>query len=302
MIEFTAEIETAELEETEANKTFPLTLPCVHCDQPTPVPADQNPDDVFCCSGCRGAYELIHGWNLEQFYDLRDQMGSSGESPSESIHGYEIFDNPELLGMSAPRELESGLMETEFALQGLHCGACAWLIENAANQTTGWVSARVKMNNHTVSLVYRNDEISLGQIARILVKLGYQPIPLTKNDDDHTRKENRRLLTQIAVAGFCAANTMWIAIALYAAESSGVAAGHYLFLRWSSAVLGLFAVLGPGRTFFAARWLRYVLAHRTWICQSRLGCPWGRSLERSTLSRVSARSILIRWRCWCFCC
>ena len=86
----------------------------------------------------------------------------------QSVHGYEIFDSPELLGLSAPREIDDGLMETEFALQGLHCGACAWLIENAANQTAGWISARVKMNNHTVSLVYQKDKISLGQIARIV--------------------------------------------------------------------------------------------------------------------------------------
>ena len=43
---------------------------------------------------------------------------------------------------------------------------------------------------------------------------------------------------------------MWIAIALYAADASGAAAGHYHFLRWAGAALGLFAVLGPGRVFF----------------------------------------------------
>ena len=225
------------------------TLPCVHCDEPTTVPTGQHPETVFCCSGCRGAYALIQSWNLEQFYELRDQLNPGGESAVGTTNGCEIFETPELLGKSAPRELEPGLFECEFAIQGLHCGACAWLIENAANRTDGWVHARVKMSSHTVGVVYRDAKISLVEIARTLARLGYQPIPLTDSDDEPTRRENRHLLGKIAVAGFCAANTMWIAIALYAAESQGVEAGHFHFLRWISAGLGLFAVLGPGRTF-----------------------------------------------------
>ena len=165
--------------------------------------------------------------------------------------GCEIFDCPELLGLSVPRELGDGLMECELALQGLHCGACAWLIENAANRTPGWVSARVKMSNHTLTVVYEPKRLSLTEIARRLARLGYSPLPLMESQEDPTRHENRHLLSQIAIAGFCAANTMWIAIALYAAEASGGAtAAHIQFLRWASAGLGLFAVIVPGRTFF----------------------------------------------------
>ena len=52
------------------------TVACVHCGLPTAIsieefdPATSGP--VFCCAGCRGAYDLIHGWGLEAFYDLRD--------------------------------------------------------------------------------------------------------------------------------------------------------------------------------------------------------------------------------------
>ena len=54
------------------------TLPCVHCGEATTVGLDQHPESVFCCSGCRGAFELIRGWNLEQFYELRGQSASHG--------------------------------------------------------------------------------------------------------------------------------------------------------------------------------------------------------------------------------
>ena len=228
-----------------------ITLPCVHCGKAQMVAADVDPQQVFCCNGCRSAFELIQGLELDQFYDLRDQMGSSGTSPGQKHErGFEVFDDPKRLGFSAPKELPDGLMETVLALQGLHCGACAWLIENAASRTPGWIDARVQMNNHTIRIVYDPSQTTLGTIARTLVQLGYQPVALTKSDQDAAQLENRNLLVQIAIAGFCAANAMWIAIALYAAEASGVISAHYHFLRWSSAFLGVFAVAGPGRSFF----------------------------------------------------
>ncbi|MCA9136375.1 MAG: heavy metal translocating P-type ATPase metal-binding domain-containing protein, partial [Planctomycetales bacterium] len=52
-------------------------IPCVHCGLPTPCVGDFDPTRVFCCSGCRQAYELIHGWGLDDFYAIRDRTGGS---------------------------------------------------------------------------------------------------------------------------------------------------------------------------------------------------------------------------------
>ncbi|MEL6106781.1 MAG: heavy metal translocating P-type ATPase metal-binding domain-containing protein, partial [Planctomycetota bacterium] len=224
--------------------------PCAHCGEPTIVPADESPQAVFCCAGCRGAHELIQGWELGQFYDLRRDSTTQSEPARPTNNGCEVFDHPELLRLSSPREIGPGLMQSKVALQGLHCGACAWLIENAARRTPGWVSARVNMSTHSLEVTYRSGETSLGKIARLLARLGYEPLPLTDSSEDQHSRENRRLLSQIAVAGFFAANTMWIAVALYAAEGQGFTASHFQFLRWASAVLGFCAVAGPGRTFF----------------------------------------------------
>ncbi len=58
------------------------------------------------------------------------------------------------------------------------------------------------------------------------------------------------MLIDVAVAGFCAANAMWIAIALYAGELTGIAIGHAQLLRFAGVGLGLAAVIFPGRVFF----------------------------------------------------
>ncbi|MCR9206641.1 MAG: heavy metal translocating P-type ATPase metal-binding domain-containing protein [bacterium] len=247
----------------DAPSTAETSLPCVHCGEPTEVHRDADPTTVFCCNGCRGAYELIHGWGLESYYGLRDQLAGGGQpidrdgqpTSTDSLQErYTVFDRADYLGASQPIEQSDGTMVCELAVHGLHCAACAWLIENVATRTPGWLDARVKMSEHTMRVVFDPKKISLSRIAQPLDRLGYELSPLPEHREDHFRQENHRLLILIAFAGFCAANAMWIAIALYAGEASDVEAEHWSFLRWMGTGLGLAAVLLPGRTFFQGAW------------------------------------------------
>jgi len=234
-----------------AVKTASMTRPCIHCGEPSESYAEQPADEIFCCNGCRGAYELIHGWGLESFYGLRDQLGSGSATRVKDLSSrYDVFDNDEFLGPSKPHAQQDGLMCTELAVHGLHCAACAWLIENAALRTPGWSVARVKMSDHTMRVVFDPTSTTLSAIARLLDRLGYELAPISPQRDSHFQNENRRLLIQIALAGFCAANAMWIAVALYAGEAYGVAADHRFFMRMIGTALGVGAVIFPGRTFF----------------------------------------------------
>ncbi len=232
-----------------------VLLPCVHCGEPTHCAADQDPAEVFCCSGCLGAYQLIHGWGLEDFYALREQMRLTS-SPRAAAQGgrYELFDSPEFLGQSAPTTSADGNCSVELAVHGLHCAACAWLIERAAENEAGWFQARVRMNRHTVQLVYDPARLKLSQIARLLDRLGYELAPFTPGENSHLRRESRRHLIRIATAGFLAANAMWIAVALYAGEFATVAVEHRYFMTLVGTALGISAVAGPGRTFLLGGW------------------------------------------------
>lgn len=237
------------------------TLPCVHCNEPTPCTAEQDPDAVFCCNGCLGAYQLIHGWGLEDFYALREQMKlSTAPRPAEQGGRFEQFDSETFLGSSAPKHNPDGTCSVELALHGLHCAACAWLIEKAAANEPGWMSARVRMNRHTLHVIYDPEKTRLSRIARMLDRLGYQLAAFDPGQDDHLHKENRRHLIHIAIAGFLAANAMWIAVGLYAGEFSSLAPEHRYFLTLVGTALGLAAVAWPGRTFLVGG----MASLRTW--------------------------------------
>ncbi len=251
------------------------TLPCVHCGLPTQCEPGTQLERVFCCSGCVGAYQLIHGWGLEDFYALRDQMKLTGAAQSAGKgNRYEQFDTPEFLGPSTPVAMSDGTCGAEFAIHGLHCGACAWLIENAAARETGLLSARVRMSDHTIRVVFDPAQTKLSSVARLLDRLGYSLAPIDPRRDDQVQLVNRRLLIQIAIAGFLAANAMWIAVALYAGEFSGVEAQHRYFLGLIGTALGVGAVAGPGRTFFVGA----LASLRTWTPHMDLPVALGLSV------------------------
>ncbi|MGI9472988.1 MAG: heavy metal translocating P-type ATPase [Rubripirellula sp.] len=242
---------TAEMKTEECH----TRVACAHCGLPAPPPkVDGEPS--FCCRGCQGAYDLIRGWGLEEFYELRD---SPSEVPEDESREFEDLDDPTLLGKSAPMILtsEAGdpLLKSTLAISGLHCAACIWLIERAPEQIAGWQSARVNMHARSIQLVFDPTRIKLSEIARFLNRVGYRVTPLgDPTERDPQLDEGRRLLIQVAIAGFCAANAMWIAIALYAGQFSGIAASHEMFLRFAGVALGCAAVVFPGRIFFRSAW------------------------------------------------
>ncbi|MEM9585798.1 MAG: heavy metal translocating P-type ATPase [Planctomycetota bacterium] len=230
------------------------TRDCAHCGLPSPRP--DSPDQLaFCCSGCRGAYELIHGWGLQDYYKIRDTVAAGGSEPVSPNSDFDAFDQPEFLGRSEPQGLASGLLQCRLAVGGLHCGACSWLIERSSQLHPGWKQARVHLGDHTIQITFDPQMTRLSAIAATLSRLGYRLMPLSDVDQaDRYAAENRSLLVSIAVAGFCAANAMWIAVALYAGDFSGIATQHAGILRWAGASLAVVSVIGPGRSFFRGAW------------------------------------------------
>lgn len=255
--------------EAEPRDTKRTTVPCAHCGLPSPPPV-RDDEPAFCCNGCLGAYQLIHGWGLEDYYALRDRLTSAGTSAEDlslnrlSTAGdnpFEELDHTELLGLSAPRAVGGGLVASSCSVRGLHCGACAWLIERSVPLVPGWHSARVRMNDHSVELIYDPAKTRLSEIAKWMARLGYRVAPLVANAQAEAAvAENRRLLVRIAIAAFCATNAMWIAVALYAGHFSGISVGHANLFRLFGSALGAAAVFGPGSLFIrgalAAIWTR----------------------------------------------
>jgi Cu2+-exporting ATPase len=232
---------------------------CDHCG--LPAPPRQGSELTFCCSGCRGAYQLIHHWGLEDYYDLRDRLldprlaTATPSTQASSRASWEDLDDDELLGASKPQDVGDGLLCSRLAIEGVHCGACVWLIERMATIVPGLQYARVGMHDHSVEITFNPNQIKLSQIAEKLSGIGYRLLPWVEGAGaERYRAESRQRLVQIAIAGFCAMNAMWIAVAIYAGEHSGIAASQILLLRSVGVLLGVVATFGPGLAFFRGAW------------------------------------------------
>ncbi|MFY7874647.1 MAG: heavy metal translocating P-type ATPase metal-binding domain-containing protein, partial [Pirellula sp.] len=225
--------------------------PCAHCGQPT-FAADKE-SRVFCCNGCMGAYAMIHELGLEDFYALRrDSKPSLSVARNDRIA---ILNNLEAAGVAVHR-FPDGLCSVRLAIDGVHCGACTWLIERVQPTIHGLKSAQVRMSDSTIELIYDPSQTNPASVSHRLSRIGYALSPWIANEEDERGflEKQRWHWTGIATAAFLAANAMWIGVALYAGESTGMTSTQATFLRWIGTSLAILATVFPGRIFFQTAW------------------------------------------------
>lgn len=214
------------------------------------------PDKVFCCHGCLGAYALIHELGLDQYYELRKVSHVDAASPVRPTRGAQVLQDLEAAGVEV-QHTSDGQCTVRLAVDGLHCAACAWLIESLPPTMPGVHSTRVRMSDRSIQIVYDPRQTNPANVADRLATLGYALSPFV--EDDEASAEDRRLQKEhwigIASAFFLAANAMWIGVALYAGESTGMAASHEYFLRWTGTLLACLSTAFPGRIFFRSAWM-----------------------------------------------
>ena len=91
---------------------------CVHCGQPAIVGAE------FCCTGCQFVHGLIHSSALDRYYELHQGPGLP------AIHAADARRNhPWLEPICEQLEHANELQTLQFDIQGVHCTACVWLIQ-----------------------------------------------------------------------------------------------------------------------------------------------------------------------------
>ena len=230
------------------------TRPCSHCGVPTLTSLED--ELVFCCNGCLGAYELLHDLGLESYYALRSaKLSASVEAVDTQRFRSEILQDLDAAGV-AVHPLIDGSCSVRLAVDGIHCAACTWLIERMQTTIPGLLSAQVRMSDQTVELIYDPGRTQPRVVSDVLGKLGYSLSPWVVENEENQgfQHQQREHWAGIASAAFFAANAMWIGIALYAGESTGMASGHQLFLRWLGTVLAVLATVFPGRVFFQTAW------------------------------------------------
>lgn len=232
-------------------EAFPMSslarVACSHCGSVVPLGlVEDRAERHFCCDGCRTVFNLLHSSGLAGYYSLRDEA-----RPARSTgRAYEELDDPAFLRVHAT-PLASGLLRTEMSLEGIHCAACLWLVERLSLACPGVVESRLDFRAARVSLTWDPTRTTLSRAARALDSLGYPSRPARDGSDrEARRRDDRRHLVRLAIAGAAAGNSMLVAFALYAGMFDPMDGAHAALFRWLSMGIGLVSLLGPGMVFF----------------------------------------------------
>ncbi len=237
--------------------------PCAHCGLPVPESLRAGRGPSFCCRGCAGAWELLHGAGLERFYELRAREGAVGVPARGGGRAYDEMDDPAFLREHGT-PLGSGRWRLTFYLEGVHCAACVWLVERVCLRHEGVREVELHLGRSRLHVVLEPERTRVSALARTLASLGYSPHPAGSDRAEAARRrEDRRLLMRLGVAGASAGNAMGVAFALYGGLFHEMDPLYRSFFQWAGMVAALPAVLYSAREFYRGAWgaLRRGLLH-----------------------------------------
>ena len=235
-------------------------VPCAHCGLPVPEPllaaatARGGADATrFCCTGCEAVWHALHACGLERYYELQRAAGEHANRPVGSA-SHAWLDHADFSARQVT-EVAPGRRRAELRVDGLKCGACLWLLEALPRLAPGLLESRVDVGRAAIALEWQDGVTSLGAVADRIAALGYSVRPMgAAASREEWRRQDRRWLVDIGVAGAISGNVMAIAFALYGAQLSWMDDATRQFLQWTSAALAGLAVAWPGRIYLRNAW------------------------------------------------
>ncbi len=151
--------------------------------------------------------------------------------------------------------LHAGVAESTLGLTGLHCAACAGLIEAALAAVPGVVEARVNAAASRARVRWDPHRTSASALVAAVRAAGYGAAPDTAAAARALRAaDERQWLWRLFVASFCAMQVMMLATPIYVADAGTLAPDIEQLLNRSAWMLTLPVLLFSAAPFFASAW------------------------------------------------
>ncbi len=223
---------------------------CFHCG----LPADESihcsiasEQRYFCCYGCQSVAQLIHEGGLDGYYRFREQSGNKPQEAEQAFQGYDL----EQVQARFVSDDDQGMKTARLSIQGIHCAACAWLIEQFLEKHSAVESVRVNASTRNCLLRWNPELAPLSELMAEIQRIGYSPQPEQQQERQaQQKKETQLALMRLGVAGIGMMQVGMVAVALYAGGMQGIEDYWQVFLRWVSLVIATPVVLFSARPFF----------------------------------------------------
>ncbi|MDC8783884.1 heavy metal translocating P-type ATPase [Roseateles koreensis] len=162
------------------------------------------------------------------------------------------------LGPQGEAQLEptaASVAESQFQLSGLHCAACAGIIERALLASPGVQGATVNAASARLKLRWAPQQTSLAAILACVERAGYGAAPDAAAPARVLReKEQRQALWRLFVAAFLMMQVMMMAAPAYFAAPGDLSPDLARLLQWACWVLTLPVLLFSAGPFFSGAW------------------------------------------------
>lgn len=208
---------------------------CLHCALPLPT----FEKSAFCCRGCEAVYGLLANGGLSRYYDLG---GGDGHPVSQGTS-----DHKWLEPIAARLVAQHGLTRLVLDVQGLHCSACVWLLEEIFRREP--TSAGIVVNSAVGSVELTvGSAFPLTAYVESIEAFGYRFGPALKAGEGRASSD---LVWRMGLCIAIAMNTMIFGIAIYCGLPEGRVFRLFHALDFA---LSFVSVLVGGTVFFRSAW------------------------------------------------
>ena len=145
--------------------------------------------------------------------------------------------------------------ESSVVIEGMHCAACSYTVEEAIAAVPGVMQVQVSAGSQRAKVVWSAAEVKPSAWMQAIQQRGYRAVPA--NDvfaSERRRIESRKALWRWMVAGLCMMQVMMYAYPAYTAHSGDLTPEMEQLLRWASWVLSLPVMLFSCGPFFSNAW------------------------------------------------
>lgn len=146
---------------------------------------------------------------------------------------------------------ENARWESHIVIEGMHCAACAFKVENALKPLSGVDEVSVNSTSGHAKVIWQSNLITPSLWVTSIYKAGYQAFPASDLlHQDERKKTQRQALWKLLVAGFCMMQVMMFSVPTYMAIPGEMTSNMKSLMEWASWVINLPVILFSCGPFF----------------------------------------------------
>lgn len=239
------------------NKTTENNTACYHCGDTCGKDSSiLFNEKVFCCSGCKTVYQILHKNELCDYYSLNAIAGVK-QNVHFDVAKFAFLDNPTIAAtfITFANQQQTAV---KFYLPQIHCSSCLWLLENLRKLNAAIFYSSVNFPSKEVTIHFDQFKLSVRALAELLASIGYEPHITLDNENNAVTDQkmiSRKSLVKIGVAGFCFANIMMMSFPEYLGLASLAKDGlSPNMFRTINLFLSIPVLVYSGAEFFVNSW------------------------------------------------